>query len=262
MDRTAVERLLRQLPLEGGNLLAHVVPAACGIAAADAADLCLALRDCLGAGGTLVMPAFTDEQTLVTRSPSPRAFHSDLAVDTRLGDAAEAFRRLPGVLRSSHPSHSFCASGRAAHAVLSTNRDNNPLGPIKKLNLMGGIALLLGASLELCSSFHLAEENMPPAYLGRAAAKRVNVTGYEERVVIDRVPGCARAFSRLEAAVDSAVIARQPFFQSIALVVPIRSLIRIASAALAADPEALVCDDAACASCAAKRAALHADRGS
>jgi len=257
MDRAAVDKLLRQLPLEGSNLLAHVVPSGCGVADDAAADLCLALRDCVGVGGTLVMPAFTDAQTLVSRSPAPRAYHSNMTVDTRLGAAAEAFRRVPGVLRSSHPSHSFCAWGRAAHAVLSTNRDNNPLGPIKKLNLMGGNALLLGAPLDLCATFHLAEENMPPAYLGRAAAKRINVTGYEERVVIEHPPGCARAFPRLAAAVEAAAIAQQPFQQTTALVVPIRSLIRIASTALAADAEALACDDESCASCAGKRAATH-----
>lgn len=258
MDRVAIEKLLRQLPLEGNNLLAHVLPAACGMAAGDAAEICVALRECVGSGGTLVMPAFTDEQTLFSRSPEPRAFHSDLPVDARLGAAAEAFRRLPGVLRSSHPSHSFCAWGRAAHAVLSTNRDNNPLGPIKKLNLTGGNALLLGAGLELCCTFHLAEEGMPAAYLGRAAAKRLNVAGYEERVVIDRVPGCARAFAHLATDVEAAAIARHAFLQTTALLVPIRSLIRIASAALATDPEALACDDDACASCTAKRVAARA----
>jgi len=257
MDRAAVERLLRQLPLEGAHLLAHVAPAACGLADGEATDFCLALRDCVGPGGTLVMPAFTDAQTLIARTAAPRPFHSDLPVDARLGAVAEAFRRLPGVLRSSHPSHSFCAWGRAAHAVLSTNRDNNPLGPIKKLNLMGGSVLLLGAPLQLCAAFHLAEEGMPPHYLGRAAAKRINVAGYEERVLIDRVPGCARAFARLADAVESAAVSRLSFFQATAQLVPIRALIRIAAAALAADPEALACDEADCPSCTAKRAAAR-----
>ena len=148
------------------------------------------------------MPAFTYEETLVGESASPVPFHPDLPVSASVGLIAETFRRLPGVLRSNHPSHSFTAYGRQARAVLSTQRDNNPLGPIKKLNVMRGHVLLLGAALRSCTAIHLAEENSPVAYLGRSTAVRINAGGYEERVVLEHLPGCDRAFDRLEARLD------------------------------------------------------------
>jgi aminoglycoside 3-N-acetyltransferase len=103
--------------------------------------VCSTLLEAVGDSGTVMMPAFTCAETWPRPDPDkplsrPVAFHADISVSKEVGTIAEAFRRLPGVLRSSHPTHSFAAWGRHAREVLSTQRDNNPFGPLKKLNIM------------------------------------------------------------------------------------------------------------------------------
>src|SRR5262249_50268603 len=147
-----------------------------------ARSVCLAILDAVGENATVVMPAFTCAETLphpvagsVGGAPHRTvAFHQDLPVSRAVGAVAEAFRHLPGVLRSSHPTHSFAAWGRQAREVLSTQRDNNALGPLKKLNVMQGQVLLLGTTLEAATVIHLAEEGVGVPYLGRNTAVRVN----------------------------------------------------------------------------------------
>jgi aminoglycoside 3-N-acetyltransferase len=257
MDRATAATCLRQLGLSGANLVVHASLRECGLRERDATDLCLALLDAVGPAGTIVMPAFTSGQTIVEAESTPQPFHPDLPVGPEIGPVSEAFRKLPGVLRSSHPSHSFCAWGRHAHEVLSTNRDNNPLGPIKKLNVVSGLILLLGAPLRDCVAIHLSEELLPAPYLGRATATRINLAGYEERVVIEKMPGCGRAFDRLEPLLEPEIIGRATFFRGMAHVLPMRTVIRIATAALAATPDLFICERGDCGSCTTKRAKLE-----
>ncbi len=249
-------RLLAPLELAGLNIVVHAAPEF-GATAADAAAICQALLDCVGPHGTIVMPAFTYTRTLLVPGATPVPFHSDLPVSEDVGAVAEAFRKLPAVLRSSHPSHSFTAIGRQAGLVLSTQRDNNPLGPIKKLNVMRGHVLLLGTTLRDCTALHLAEETAPLPYLGRGSAVRINVGGYQERVVVEQVPGCSAAFDRLEERLDPTQVVSTALPQGLARKIPIRYLVRLAAAALANDPAALICERADCPSCTVKRAAVR-----
>jgi aminoglycoside 3-N-acetyltransferase len=258
MNRNHLQQVLDGLALEGSNLLVHAQFPPPDLDDAEAAFLCHALLERLGPHGTIVMPAFTSSETILRPDRPAVAFHPDLAVSRGIGSVAETFRRLPNVLRGNHPSHSFAAFGPQARAVLSTQRDSNPLGPVKKLNVLRGDVVLIGAPLSACTAIHLAEETAPHAYLGRATALRINAGGYEERVVVERIPGCSRAFDRLDGRLDPAQVTSVASADLAARRISIRYLVQLASAALAEDPAAFACDDPGCSSCARKRAAVNA----
>jgi aminoglycoside N3'-acetyltransferase len=255
MTRPELVQLLAPLELHDNNVIVHASLSSFGSSGVTPLLICEALIESVGPNGTLVMPAFTYTDTLFTDGIVPVAFRPESPVCPDVGAIAETFRTLPGVLRSSHPSHSFASYGRHARDVLSTQRDNNPLGPIKKLNLLQGYVLLLGGGMRAATVCHLAEEAAPYRYLQRGSGLRMNASGFEERVVLEHVPGCGRAFERLESRLDPEQVLTLPLPHGTARKLPIRYLVRLAAEALQEDPLVFVCDRADCRSCAAKRAA-------
>jgi aminoglycoside N3'-acetyltransferase len=260
-----IRQVLDGLKLRGERIVVHASLASFGRTDGGAETVCQALMDAVGGEGTLLIPAFTYAETLgaefepdadARRVPRTVAFHPDLPVSREVGVVAETFRHLPGVLRSNHPTHSFSAWGRDARAVLSTQRDNNLLGPLKKLNVMRGHLVLLGTTLASATAIHLAEEQLRMPYLSRRTAVRINAAGYDERVVLENVPGCSRAFERLEDDIDVNKILARSLPKGTARKIPIRYLVTLAAKRLEDNPALFVCDDPECASCAAKRTAL------
>jgi aminoglycoside N3'-acetyltransferase len=260
MKTEEIIRLLQPLQLSGQDIIVHCSPVVFGLSEQDALPICEALIELVGSRGTILVPTFTHPETLLGDAPTPVPFFGNLPVSDENGALGEAFRTLPGVVRSNHPSHSFAAHGQRAALVLSTQRDNNPLGPIKKLNVMRGHALLLGTTLCTCTAVHIAEEAAPPAFLARKTAMRINAAGYRERVVLEQVPGCSVAFDRLEERLDPGQVVSTALPAGTARKMPIRYVVRLAAAALADDPSALICDRPDCVSCDAKRAAVRGDR--
>lgn len=265
MNRTDLNLLFDQLALRGNHVIVHAALSHFGHVEGGPVAVCAALIDAVGDSGTVLMPAFTAAETWArptTEQPRSRpvAFHADLSVSKQVGAIAEAFRRLPGVLRSNHPTHSFAAWGRHARDVLSTQRDNNPFGPLKKINIMQGHALLLGTSLQSAAVIHIAEERFGVPYLSRGTAVRINAAGYDERVVLENLPGCSAAFIKLEDRLEPAKVKSVPLARGTARKVPVRHLVQLATAMLESDPYAFVCDQPDCASCAGKRAALAASQ--
>lgn len=260
MTRQELVRLLQSLGVAGNHLVVHTALSSFGQVDGGARALCEALMEAVTEMGTVVMPAFTSHRTVIPASGAPptkrpTAFHSDLAVDPELGTVPEDFRRIPGVLRSNHPTHSFAAWGRQAREVLSTQRDNNPLGPLKKLNVVQGQLLLLGTSAQAASPVYLAEEGLGSPYLRRYTALRLNASGYEERVVVENVPGCNVAFAKLEDRLDPSKVKSVPLVRESARKIPIRYLVNLAARLLADNPSIFICDNAECPGCAGKREA-------
>lgn len=170
---------LSELGVErGGVLLVHASMRAVGMAAGAMAG---ALREVLGADGTLVVPAFTMENSDTSRHyldrvrgldeqaraavraaipPFDRATSSAAAV----GRFAEAVRLTPGAVRSGHPQTSFAALGPAAGSLLAGHRPDCHLGedsPLARLYEADALILLLGTGYDTCTAFHLAEYRLP-----------------------------------------------------------------------------------------------------
>ncbi|MBI3786344.1 MAG: AAC(3) family N-acetyltransferase [Deltaproteobacteria bacterium] len=266
MNREELRQLLERLNLRGNHVVVQTSLASLGPIEGGPASLCETLIEAVGPSGTLMMPTFTQTETIRESVPNrnpgaaishrPIPYHADLPVSPDVGIVAEMFRHMAGVLRSNHPTHSFAAWGRQAREVLSTQRDNNPLGPLKKLNVMQGQVLLLGAPLQAATVIHLAEERASLPYLGRRTALRINAGGYEERVVVENFPGCSVAFDRLDAYLDPNKVHRALLPHGEARKIAVRYLVNLASQVLVNEPRFFICDNPVCVGCASKRAAV------
>jgi aminoglycoside 3-N-acetyltransferase len=266
MRQDEIRHLFDALKLRADRIAVHASLSSFGRVDGGADAVCQALIDSVGPDGTILMPAFTYAETLgeqfeanaeARKVPRTAAFHPELPVSREIGAIAEAFRRMPGAMRSNHPTHSFSAWGRDARAVLSTQRDNNLLGPLKKLNVMRGHIVLLGTTLAAATAIHLAEEQLRMPYLERRTAVRINAAGYDERVVLENVPGCSRGFAHLEDVLDVHKTLAVSLPHGSARKIPIRYLVTLAAKRLEDEPTIFICDDPACVSCEGKKTALR-----
>ncbi|MGW0392002.1 aminoglycoside N(3)-acetyltransferase [Streptomyces sp. NPDC003042] len=180
--RPGVLALAVQLRLLGvrprARLLVHASLGGTGLRAEVLRD---ALTGVLGPHGTLVVPAFTPENSLTSGAhlarisglaePEVRAFRARMpAFDPArtpsqgMGAFAEAVRTAPGAARSAHPQTSFAALGADAHRLCSGHRLESHLGedsPLGKLCWEGGQVLMINVGFSACTAFHLAEYRIP-----------------------------------------------------------------------------------------------------
>ncbi|MCZ4122281.1 aminoglycoside N(3)-acetyltransferase [Streptomyces sp. H39-S7] len=166
----------------GGVLLVHASLGGSGLRDTEVRD---ALLDVLGPSGTLVVPAFTPENSdssrahrravaglndrdrAVFRTAMP-PFEPDATGCLSMGVLAERVRTTPGAVRSGHPQTSFAALGPRAADLLAGHHPHCHLGersPLSRLYAAGAQVLLLRVGFEVCSAFHLAEyrRSPPPA---------------------------------------------------------------------------------------------------
>jgi aminoglycoside 3-N-acetyltransferase len=150
-----------------------------------------AFEDVLGADGLIAMPAFP----LVGGSAEYLA--SDPVFDvrstpSRMGAVTEHFRRLPGVRRSLHPTHSVCARGPRAEELVRGHADaSTPFGegtPFARLIDRGAYQVWLGLGIEIFTLYHafecLREGGYPiDVFHTQPVSARVVDEGGRERVV-------------------------------------------------------------------------------
>lgn len=158
----------------GSLLLVHSSMSALGWVCGAQQTVIAALRHVLGPEGTLVMPAHSaglSEPSYWQNPPVPDSWwpviraqmpaFDPAATPTRgMGVIAEAFRALPGVRRSNHPTASFAALGPLAEEICGTHDLEDGLGngsPLGAMYRLGGDVLLLGVRHDSNSSLHLAE---------------------------------------------------------------------------------------------------------
>lgn len=118
----------------------------------------------LSPGGTLLMPGLS---YLSVRSDNP--VFNVCKTPSCVGIIPETFRRMDGVKRSLHPTHSACGMGKQAEELLkSHHKDNTPCGsnsPFHLLPKVDGYILMLGCGLKPNTSMHAVEELIEPPYL-------------------------------------------------------------------------------------------------
>ncbi|MGW9071338.1 aminoglycoside N(3)-acetyltransferase [Streptomyces yangpuensis] len=169
-------RLLGVRP--GMRLLVHASLRGTGLRPEQLRD---ALRGVLGPRGTLVVPAFTPQNSRTSSAHLERIAGMDEAevrafVDRMppfdpastpsqgMGSLAEAVRTAPGAARSSHPQTSFAALGADAERLCADHRLESHLGeetPLGKLCWEGGQVLMINVGFSVCTAFHLAEYRIP-----------------------------------------------------------------------------------------------------
>ncbi|MGW7468033.1 aminoglycoside N(3)-acetyltransferase [Streptomyces xantholiticus] len=168
-------RALRALGVRRGmTLLVHASLHATGLGPRTVRD---ALLEVLGPDGTLVVPAFTEENSDTSSAYLARvrgmtpvqaaAFRADMpAFDPAttpsqgMGRLAESVRTAAGALRSAHPQTSFAALGRRAAELLDEHPLDCHLGersPLGALYRAGAQVLMINVGFAKCTAFHLAE---------------------------------------------------------------------------------------------------------
>lgn len=153
MLRCEVTGQLRALGVgPGGVLLVHTSFRAIRPIEGGPLGLIAALRGALGPDGTLVMPSWTgDDDSPFDPAATPAA--------EGLGATADAFWRLPGVVRSDHL-QAFAAIGPRAEAIVKTTLPlppHAPDSPVGRVHDLDGQVLLLGVGHDADTALHLAE---------------------------------------------------------------------------------------------------------
>ncbi len=90
--------------------------------------------------GLLMMPAFSFFDY------GPSGIFDPASTPSRCGALTEAFRKMPGVLRSLNPSNSFAAWGEAADEYISRHHEVSVMGadsPLGKLERDGGLIVMI-----------------------------------------------------------------------------------------------------------------------
>lgn len=147
----------------------------------------------IGAEGTLVMPAMSDDDEV--------PFDARTTPCHGMGVTADTFWRMPGVLRSDNP-HSFAAFGPHAAEITKPHPLDVPHGldsPIGRVFELRGQVLLLGVGHDANTIIHLAENLAAVRY--RRAKYLTLPTGRFDYAEIDH---CCENFNRMDEWLDAA----------------------------------------------------------
>jgi aminoglycoside 3-N-acetyltransferase len=157
---------------DGDIVMFHTQMSAIGYVAGGPQTVIGALRDVVGAQGTLMVTCGWNDAPPYDFTDWPQAWQDALraehpAYDPELsetdhnnGRLPEALRRWPGAVRSRHPDASFAALGAAATALVADHSWDDPHGPgspLARLVTLGGRVLVLGAPLDSLTLLHHAE---------------------------------------------------------------------------------------------------------
>jgi aminoglycoside 3-N-acetyltransferase len=128
-------------------------------------DVIGALQRAVGPRGAVLMPTIPFTGTAVAYVREQPVFDVR-RTPSRMGILSELFRRMPGVLRSVHPTHSVAAWGEPARGLVADHHSaETPCGrgtPYHRLIESGGRVLFLGTGIEPMTLFHAAEEILEP----------------------------------------------------------------------------------------------------
>ena len=161
------------------------------------------LQAALGDDGTLLLPALTYENV----TPEHPVFDADKTVPC-IGLLPRTFWKMPGVVRSVHPTHSVCARGkRAVELTALHEEDITPVGknsPFMKLPEIGGRLLFIGEVLDCCTFMHGVEERFGTDYVLTKEKIRYVVNGEEKYMYGHDFKGWETTYRRVKEILDPA----------------------------------------------------------
>lgn len=159
------EALKRLGVCEGMALMVHSSHARFTAFEGKATDVIAVLEKTLGEQGTVLMPTLPFGGSAVEYARKAPIFNA-ARTPSRMGLFSEIFRRMPGVVRSLHPTHSVAMKGRLASKLGEGHHlAETPCGlgsPFAKLLDVDGWILLLGVGIRSMTFFHTIEALLEP----------------------------------------------------------------------------------------------------
>lgn len=156
----------------GATVMVHTSLRSLGWVIGGGQAVLAALREAVGATGTLVMPTQSwqlCDPALLQEAPARwwptirdhlPCYDPARTPSQTMGAVAELFRTTPGALRSAHPHRSVTAAGPQAGRVTARHPLNSPAGeesPLGALVALDAWILLLGVTAAKITALHLAE---------------------------------------------------------------------------------------------------------
>jgi len=194
VDQGAFEAALRAVGIvRGDTLMVHSSLSSFGHVKGGPEVVLRALMESVGPEGTLVFPTFSIPGSMLERLADPTYVFDPATTPSRMGAISEAFRKLPGVRRNHHPTHSIAVWGRNQDRLLGGEDLTFPtnFGPgtaMGRLADVGGKIVGLGISLGPVTYYHCFEdhhlERFPGVYLPDRVSARIQTP---EGVITSRI---------------------------------------------------------------------------
>ena len=147
----------------GDSLLVHSSYDAFSGFRGKPSDILATLQEAVGPAGTIMMPTMPFTGTAVEYARSNPVLDVR-RTPSRMGLLTEMFRRLPGVVRSPHPTHPVAIWGDQASTIAGDHYlARTPCGrgsPFEQLLKREGKILLLGTGIEVLTFYHFVEEEL------------------------------------------------------------------------------------------------------
>lgn len=243
LDKAAYLDALRRIGVRrGSSLMVHSSLSAYGYVRGGAETVVSALREVLGPAGTLLMP--THSNSVLGATP-----YDPAVSPSNVGAVSEYFRKLPGVLRGAHPTHSVAGIGPAAAALLGSQRaDQAPMardGFWGKFYDAGGDVLLM-CPIKSATAFHVGEtwNSVPQPKL----VVHVVEGGRRRVCTIPSGPWHSNHFEETMAAplISEKIMKTVDLGESTMYLAPVRAMIDISVEVNRRDPKASVARNGAC----------------
>lgn len=244
---------LRDLHLAGAPVIVHSSLKSFGQVEGGAWTVVNAL---VAVFNTMIVPTFTYKTMIIPRNgPENNAitygaaqelnqmaefFTLRMPADPMMGIIPEMFRRHPRVKRSTHPIQSF--AGINAEKILAAQTMSDHLAPIGVMEKADGWVVLLGVNHTVNTSIHYAEKLAGRRQFIRWALTPkgvVECTGF---------PGDSAGFQAIATNLEKFTRHVQ-IGDAIVQAVPLKMLVKVATAQIKKDPLALLCQQEDCERC-------------
>lgn len=243
--------VLNELEIKKGDVvLLHSSLSSMGRVDGGAEAVIEAFIEVLGTGGTLAMPAFSDDTS--------RPFDT-VVTPSDTGIMTEKFRQREDVLRSYHPTHSVCAFGKFAGEITESHQTaQTPCGkgtPFEKIHDFKGKIVLLGVDMNRNTILHTAEDIADIPYLMESleVPAPTYVDGYPGKTLsIKKMPLGHRDFLKLTPYLRKLNLIKEAFVGSATIkVMDSDKLLKVTLDILCGDPGFFLCGNYYCNSCVA-----------
>lgn len=221
------------------------------------------LQEIITPEGSLILPAFTYcfkkrniEYEIFDRCSSP----------AKTGAVSDVFRSMPGVIRTSSPTHSFALWGCAAQKI---SYKNSPVSPLGKESVLEWLAqtenswvLMAGVNFSSFSFGHYLEIIADVPWKGFSPWEYLSVepvgVSTEGEIALKEIPGCAKSFVHFEDYLLSEnIIEKVIINNSVFYYFPVKQMIEYGKEYFTNNRDNLLCPKGVCKPCDARHQFLE-----